>query len=677
MFRSLVAAGLVVSLLAVPPYAFATDKKDIDELSLEDLLKAETSVASEKPMTIRETPGVITIVTRDEIVRSGARDLMDVLLMVPGFYFGVDVEGVYGLGFRGNWGHEGKILLLVDGQEMNELAYTTTQFGNHFSTDLIEKVEIIRGPGSAVYGGAAELAVINITTRIGANYSGVTGGATFGFTPDAFMRRNYHLAAGGSPVEGAYAGASLFLGYAKRSDRDYTDFYGSKVNLEDSYLMPVNLNFKGEYKGFRLRFMTDVYRTESPDAYDAIVTPPEKVDWISYYVDTSYAWKPADTLTVTPLFSFRRSQPWNAPTSSPLMSQYFERTFDRYLGSLKAAWQATDELHLTAGTQLDYLRAENESWYAPTPFHNGKLNITYHNFAAFAQGLFRHEIVNVTAGARYEKHEQYGSSFVPRIALTKVWGRFHLKGLYSRAFRAPAVQNIDLSLGVKPEKTDVFEAEGGVQITDELFFTANFYDITIRKAIVYDYDPVTDTESYPNFPKTGSRGVEAELKWHGKRVSASANYSFYHPGGKNRVPSYQVAGHDDVLLGFPAHKIGVNGSIVPVKNLSVSPSLVFLSPRYGYGVATPGGAQFIRKYNEAWLLNLYARYDNLFLPGISAGAGIMNLLNDNAVLLQPYDGYHAPMPGQSREFIFQLSYDLDAWSRDGAAASDGESGQNL
>src|SRR4051812_47227501 len=83
---------------------------DIQELSLEDLLNPEVQVASKTPLTMRDAPGILTVVQHDEIVRSGARDLMDILQLVPGFSFGVDVEGVVSLGFRGLWGHEGKIL---------------------------------------------------------------------------------------------------------------------------------------------------------------------------------------------------------------------------------------------------------------------------------------------------------------------------------------------------------------------------------------------------------------------------------------------------------------------------------------------------------------------------------------------------------------------------------------
>src|SRR4051812_16092564 len=84
------------------------------QMSLEQLMNVEVSIASKLPMSNREAPGIVTILNRDEIIHSGATDLLDLLQMVPGIGFGVDVDGVVGIGVRGNWAHEGKVLLIWD-----------------------------------------------------------------------------------------------------------------------------------------------------------------------------------------------------------------------------------------------------------------------------------------------------------------------------------------------------------------------------------------------------------------------------------------------------------------------------------------------------------------------------------------------------------------------------------
>src|SRR5207253_3581733 len=85
--------------------------RDISELSLDALLDTPITVASKAAARdARDTPGVVTAISREEIVSSGARDLLEVLQLIPGFSFHTDVVGVVGAGFRGLWGHEGKVL---------------------------------------------------------------------------------------------------------------------------------------------------------------------------------------------------------------------------------------------------------------------------------------------------------------------------------------------------------------------------------------------------------------------------------------------------------------------------------------------------------------------------------------------------------------------------------------
>src|SRR3954471_7742222 len=102
----------MLALLCALAAASPVPAQGLADLSLEDLLNTPTTVASSKATKLRETPGVVTVVTRDEIRASCAADLIDVLMLVPGFTFGVDVIGAVGVAFRGNWGHEGKVLLL-------------------------------------------------------------------------------------------------------------------------------------------------------------------------------------------------------------------------------------------------------------------------------------------------------------------------------------------------------------------------------------------------------------------------------------------------------------------------------------------------------------------------------------------------------------------------------------
>src|SRR4051794_5182996 len=67
--------------------------KDVRDLSLDELLDQPVEVTTRKARKVREAPGVVLVLTRDEILATGARDLMEVLLLIPGFSFHSDVEG--------------------------------------------------------------------------------------------------------------------------------------------------------------------------------------------------------------------------------------------------------------------------------------------------------------------------------------------------------------------------------------------------------------------------------------------------------------------------------------------------------------------------------------------------------------------------------------------------------
>ena len=188
-----------VALLALifPLTAFTQDLDSLlkmsaftEESELQKVLNQNLTVSSSKALTTRETPGIISLVTAEEIRNSGARDLTDILRLVPGFDVAQDLQFVMGIGLRGNWANEGKVLVMLDGQPFNDLLYQTVAVGNRFPVDAIERIEIIRGPGSAIYGGSAEYGVINIVTRAAESLDGVAVYGTGGFHSGAVGRTN-------------------------------------------------------------------------------------------------------------------------------------------------------------------------------------------------------------------------------------------------------------------------------------------------------------------------------------------------------------------------------------------------------------------------------------------------------------------------------------------------------
>ncbi|OQX99333.1 MAG: hypothetical protein B6I20_10045 [Bacteroidetes bacterium 4572_117] len=134
-------------------------------MSLEELLNLKISVATVKQKTIKESPSIVTLITKQEIENSGARNIVDVLNLVPGFNFVIGGVGSVSLGTRGLFAAEGKALFMINGQILNDPLYGNFTLENRLVPEQISRIEIIRGPGSAKYGGYAGLSVINIITQ--------------------------------------------------------------------------------------------------------------------------------------------------------------------------------------------------------------------------------------------------------------------------------------------------------------------------------------------------------------------------------------------------------------------------------------------------------------------------------------------------------------------------------
>src|SRR5688572_27318637 len=109
----------------------------------------ESDVASRTVEPVREAAGLVTVLTADDLRRAGCRDLSDALRLLPSFELGVDTWNSVGLAVRGNWAFESKVLVLIDGHEWNETDYGTFTLGNRLPAYAIERIEVVRGPGSA------------------------------------------------------------------------------------------------------------------------------------------------------------------------------------------------------------------------------------------------------------------------------------------------------------------------------------------------------------------------------------------------------------------------------------------------------------------------------------------------------------------------------------------------
>jgi iron complex outermembrane receptor protein len=183
-------ASLLIIATAALGYLDAlaqTGKTDLTALSLDELATVKILTvygASKHEQLISEAPSAITVVTKDEIQKSGYRTLGEVLNGVRGFYLTSDRSysyiGVRGFSLPGDY--SGRLLVCIDGHRVNDPIYDQALNGMDFplDVDLIDHVEVIRGPESSLYGNNAMLGVINVITRRGRDFDGAEASGSYG-----------------------------------------------------------------------------------------------------------------------------------------------------------------------------------------------------------------------------------------------------------------------------------------------------------------------------------------------------------------------------------------------------------------------------------------------------------------------------------------------------------------
>jgi outer membrane receptor for ferrienterochelin and colicins len=170
-------AAALVGTLVLSGSASAQSR--LEDLGLEALMRLDSGQvfgASERLQPSIEAPASVSFITAEEIKRYGYRTLADILSAVRGMYIVDDrnysVIGARGFALPGDY--NSRVLLLVNGHRVNDNVCGQAEVGAEFGLDpaIFERVEIIRGPASSLYGDSAFFAVVNVITRTGASLGG-------------------------------------------------------------------------------------------------------------------------------------------------------------------------------------------------------------------------------------------------------------------------------------------------------------------------------------------------------------------------------------------------------------------------------------------------------------------------------------------------------------------------
>ena len=164
---ALLLCALLLCHIAANSAAVAAEPRDLTELSLEDLLNVEVTTVSRKEERLSRTASAVYVITAEEIRRSGATSLPEVLRLAPGVHVKRLAAGQWAVSIRGfNSRFSDKLLVMIDGRSIYNSLFSGVYWEHHdVPLPDIERIEVIRGPGAALWGSNAVSGVINVITK--------------------------------------------------------------------------------------------------------------------------------------------------------------------------------------------------------------------------------------------------------------------------------------------------------------------------------------------------------------------------------------------------------------------------------------------------------------------------------------------------------------------------------
>ncbi len=256
-------------------------------------LQAESviTIATKYETPISKAPGTATVITAKEIKQMGFKTISDVLKIVPGFDIQMSVNGNFHFGVRGRRNADNQVKLLVDGHSINEPGTGGAAF---IFYDLVvenaKRIEIIRGPGSALFGQNAFLAIVNVVTKDTEDIDGFQWTGSYG----RFDTQNYNM------LFGKEYGDLKISGFF-----DYYDTEGFSRTIEQDILFPApfsmtpgrsqnekektDLNLKLSYKNLVANAKYMKKRREGYIGLDSALTDDN--DWQDTYIFGDFVYK--------------------------------------------------------------------------------------------------------------------------------------------------------------------------------------------------------------------------------------------------------------------------------------------------------------------------------------------------------------------------------------------------
>ncbi len=637
-------------------------------MTFDELLEINTEKvygASKFVQTASSAPSSITVIDAAQIRRFGYRTLAEIIRSVRGFYTSGDRNYDY-IGVRG-FLHPGatnsRLLLLINGHRINDNIYDGGSFGTDFpiDVDLIDRVEVVRGPSSALYGNSAFFGVINVITRQSSDFNRGEVSSEIG----SFETHKTRF----SLSDQFQNGASLLLSgsyfhrrgqanlYYPELDDAETNFGIARRRDGDEFS---NLFTQFNYRSFTIDAGLHIREKDIPTgSYEtAFNHPGNRTEDISGFVNIKHLHQISDDSDITSRltyghYDFNGQYIYEEEEDGILfITPNFDRAKGRWLIAESYLRQQFLKKHQAIGgfeyrydiqqdqrnfdrmPPFSYLNTQNagDVW---SPYLSVELNLRTN--------------LTLNAGIRHDHYDSFGGTTNPRTALIyQPRPASTLKYIYGEAFRAPNAFELYYgdsgstakpNPGLNPEEIRTQELVWEEQINSEFSTALSVFHYDIENLISQRVDPADDLLMYRNVEAIRAQGIEAEVS----RKSTS--------GIQGRI-SYAFQESEDLRdvgnqFNAPSHLIKAN-LIVPVwrDKLSLGWETLYTSQREAISGATAP---------EFWLSNLTLFGHNI-RPGMDVSVSIYNLFDQR--FFDPANPEHIQglIEQDGRTFRLKLTY---------------------